>query len=117
FEDLVDVYDATHAVGDEDDDDSLIAEELDDAQIVALADDEDVDDDEVGLRGIDEADEADGVAAGPSDEVELEYAGDLSDLGGARSAAQDMESDNLSEEDLDELDYDDDGEDRGHARP
>lgn len=113
FEDLVQLLDATSAVGD-DDDDGLIAEDLDDDQIIALADDDDIDDDDLALRGIDESDEADGVTRRASEEVELEYAGDLNEIAGARSAAQELESDTVSDDDLKDLDYADED---GHARP
>ena len=128
FEDLVDVFDVTRAVGDEDDDAALIGEELDDEEIVALErdsdqDDADLEDDDVLLRdaveldeeedlegladvGEEDLDEVDGISELADDEVELEYAGDLNDLAGAESAAQDLESTReLSNEDLQDLDY------------
>ena len=128
FEDLVDVFDVTRAEGDEDDDEALIAEDLDDADIVALErdsdqDDADLEDDDLLLRdsvtldeeedlddladvGSEDLDDVDGVANLENDEVELEYAGDLNDLAGAESAAQDLEADGeLSNDDLEDLDY------------
>ena len=106
FEDLVALMDVTSAVGDSDDDDAVIGEELDDAGIVAAASDEE-DEDDAELRAADYEDEIDGVTAREGDEVELEYIGDLDDLAGAASAAQSMEADSLSDEDLRELDYKD----------
>lgn len=115
FEDLVDVFDATSAIGDDDDEDGLIAEDLDDDEIIALADAEDIDDDDRALRGVDETDDLDGIAVRASEEVELEYAGDLNEQAGARSAAQDLESDYLSDEDLDDI-ADADADEGGNAR-
>ncbi len=133
FEDLVDVFDATTAVGDSDDDASLIGEELDDDEIIELEresdqDDADLEDDDLMARddvefdeeedleglgdvGSEDLDDVDGVAHVGSDEVELSYAGDLNDLAGAESGAQDLESSGeLSNADLQELDYrDEDG--------
>jgi hypothetical protein len=129
FEDLVDVYDATSAVGDDDDEDALIGDELDDADIVASArdnddDDDDLEDDDLARRDdvmfdqeedisdfadvdAEDPDDVDEIAALASDEVELEYSGDLDDRAGAASAAQTLEAENLSDEDLRELDYKD----------
>jgi hypothetical protein len=127
FEDLLDVYDVTTAVGDDDDDEAAIGEEMDDDEIVAAAadeDDDDLEDDDLAARdgtsfheeddldaisdvGDEDLDELDGVAVLDGDEVELEYIGDLNDLEGASSAAQGLESDNLSDSDLRELDYKD----------
>ncbi len=125
-EDLVDVFDVTKAVGDADDDEALIGEDLDDDEIIDLAgedDDEDDEDatDEDTLRGPDPADEddadligsldeddedlVDGVDRPPSDDVELTFVGDLNDVAGAHSAAQRYESKTLSDEDLAKLDY------------
>jgi hypothetical protein len=142
LEDLPDVYDATSAVGDDDDEESEIGEDMDDAEIVASARDNDDDDDDLEdddlLRRDEEAfdregdltrmadadaadpDEVDSIDAREPDEVELEYVGDLNDLEGAASAAQALESENLSDEDLRELDYKDEftvDEDEGHAPP
>jgi hypothetical protein len=123
FEDLVDVMDVTTAVGDDDDDDGLIGEEMEDEDIVSVASDED---DDEGLRGFDaEQDAAEGDAADDPDEVELVYMGDLDERGGAASAGQALESDSLSDEDLRELDYkdeftideDDGASPRGRASP
>ena len=128
FEVLVDVFDVTRASGDDDDDAALIAEDMDDEDIIALErdsdqDDADLEDDDLVAREpgeLDEQedlddfadvtgedlDEVDGIATLADDEVELEYAGDLNDLAGAESAAQDLESTReLSNEDLEDLDY------------
>jgi hypothetical protein len=132
FEDLVDVFDVTSAVGDSDDDDAQIGEEMEDADIVSSAvdnddDDDDLDEDDLARRepelrdGEGDLSEETGpdaleIAAHAADEVELEYVGDLNDLAGAASAAQGLESENLSDEDLRELDYKDEftvDEDRG----
>ena len=127
LEDLLDVYDVTTAVGDADDDDALIGDEMDDDEIIAAADEDDADDledDDLVSRdeamfdreedltnvsdvGDEDFDDVDEIAALEPDEVELEYVGDLNDLEGAASAAQSLESDNLSDQDLRELDYKD----------
>jgi hypothetical protein len=129
-EDLVDVFDVTKAVGDADDDEALIGEELDDDEIIDLAGDEDDDEDdedetdEDTLRGpepddeddadllgsLDEEDKdlVDGVDRPPAQDVNLTYVGDLNDVANAHSAAQRYESKTLSDEDLAELDYKED---------
>jgi hypothetical protein len=142
LEELPDVFDVTQAVGDEDDDEAEIGEEMDDEEIVASARDRDDDDDDLedddlvrseeieldpeeDLTGLAEADyddpdEVDDIAARQPDEVELDYVGDLNDLAGARSAAQSLESDTLSDSDLRELDYKDEftvDEDEAEASP
>jgi hypothetical protein len=124
-EDLVDVFDVTKAVGDADDDEALIGEDLDDDQIIDLAQDEDDDEDdedetdEDTLRGPDPLDDddadlianeddddiVDGVDRPPSEDVELTFVGDMNDVAGAHSAAQRYESKTLSDEDLAALDY------------
>lgn len=136
FEDLVELFDVTSAVGDSDDEDALIGEEMEDADIVSSAiddDEDDLEDDDLARRHEDRFNEEDDVAgvndgedlddleiaARALDEVELEYVGDLNDLAGAASAAQDLESDNLSDQDLRDLDYKDEftrDDDRGGAR-
>ncbi len=112
LEELPEVYDATSAVGDDDDDEALIAEEMSDAEIVAAEresnqDDADIEDDNLFRRGAQAylAQPASGLGRGGSDEVELVYAGDLSNAQGAAASARDMESDVLSDRDLEELDY------------
>ena len=138
LEDLVDVFDVTSAIGDADEDEALIGDEMDDEDIVSSAidnddDDDDLEDDDLARRHEDQFSEEDDltgeneeqdpddleIAARALDEVELEYVGDLNDLAGAASAAQDLEADNLSDEDLRDLDYKDEftvDEDRGGAR-
>jgi hypothetical protein len=127
LEDLPDVLDVTQADGDADDDEPAIAEEMDDEDIVASArdsddDDQDLEDDDLvrgeeiefdreedltDIQDGEDPDETDGVAELDPDEVELEYVGDLNDVAAASSAAQSLESDNLSDADLRELDYKD----------
>ena len=129
LEELPEVYDSTTAVGDEDDDAALIGDDLDDDEIVDLErgsdqDDADLEDDDISAREpekyrreeslLDEAEVGDqdlGAVDGADDlesnEVELEYAGDLNDLEGAESAAQNLESSRLSDSQLRDLDYKD----------
>jgi hypothetical protein len=129
LDEIPDVYDATRAVGDSDDEAGLIGEEMDDEEIVALErasdqDDADLEDDDlvardaeefdveedlqdVGDVGAEDFDDTDAIAARGPDEVELEYAGDLNDLEGAEASAADLESARLSDSDLRELDYKD----------
>lgn len=126
FEDLPDVFDATSAVGDEDDDEALIGEDLDDEDIVSAArdnddDDDDLEDDDLARRDEemfdreddldedfddDDPDEVDDIDHLEPDEVELSYVGDLNDVAGAASSARDLEPEGeLSDADLRELDY------------
>jgi hypothetical protein len=129
-EDLVDVFDVTKAVGDADDEDALIGDDLDDDEIIDLARDkaEDEDDedeiDEDTLRGPEPDDEddadligsldpqdddlVDGVDMPPRQDVDLEFVGDMDDVAGAHSAAQRYESKSLSDEDLAALDEEED---------
>jgi hypothetical protein len=129
FEDIPDVYDVTSRVGDRDDDEAEIGEELDDDEIVQSAtdnddDDDDLEDDDLIARhgegygaedpadendlGPDDPDLVDDIDAKEPDEVELTYAGDLNDVEGAEGSAADMESEGeLSDDDLRELDYKD----------
>ena len=130
-EDLVDVFDVTKAVGDADDDEARIGEDLDDDEIIDLAEDEDDDEDdedetdEDTLRGpepLDEddadliaslddeedADLVDDVDSAPLNDVELTFVGDMNDVAGAHSAAQRYESKTLSDDDLAALDYEED---------
>ena len=128
FEDIPDVYDVTTRVGDNDDDEAEIGDDLDDDEIVQEAsdqddDDEDLQDDDLAGRhgeglsaenpddendlGPDDPDLVDGIGEGEPDEVELTYAGDLNNVQGATSGAADMESDELSDDDIRELDYKD----------
>jgi hypothetical protein len=127
LEALPDVYDVISAVGDRDDDEARIGEEMDDDEIVAAEEDSELadrEDDDLVRRDAEafaeesdlddpadpeayDPDDLDGVAEFGADEVELEYVGDLNDLAHARSAAQPMESRRLSDEDLYQLDYKD----------
>ncbi|HEX6860776.1 MAG TPA: hypothetical protein VF138_11335 [Caulobacteraceae bacterium] len=115
FDELPDVLDVTSAVGDADDEAALIAEELDDDEIIQLeADAElaDFEDDDLATR-MPEALEEESVDddersanRGAADEVALDYAGDLDDASvrqGKRTTA--MESRNLDDEDLEDLGY------------
>ncbi len=124
---LPSVYDVTSRDGDGNDDDALIAEDLDDDEIVALSRDAaDVDDYEdegeertdavrgpVGLDGVDvragggrdfERNRG-GTAGGGGEEVGLTYVGDVSGRAGAHSAAQRYESRSLDDDDIDALGY------------
>ena len=128
FEDIPDVYDVTSKVGDKDDDEAGIGEDMDDEDIVAGArdrndDDDDLEDDDLKDRqaealsaedpaeendlGPDDPDLRDGIDAEEPGEVELSYQGDLTDVAGASSSAADMESETLSDDDLRELHYKD----------
>jgi hypothetical protein len=126
FEDLPDVYDSTQAVGDDDEDDETIAEDFeDDDDLVdastdeAEADDEDDDlrtrdgqkrhsedrlDDEADADSLD-SDDKDGVDAADPKDVDLAFVGDMTNVAGAQYSAADLESDTLSDDDLEELDY------------
>lgn len=125
FEEIEDdhVADLTQLIGDtgEQEEEALDEDEITDADLDV--DDEDLEEDEdspsevsdfvpgesAALDDLDDVDTVDGVAALESDEVELEYAGDLNDLENAESGAQDLEADGeLSDEDLQELGYKDD---------
>lgn len=127
LEDLVDVFDVTTRVGDRSDEEGAIGEDMDDDEIIAAAQDEDVDDQDLeddelvgrqaeeydtedeldGLANadVDDLDDVDGIDAIDPDEVELEYDGDLANMENATSSAADMESDTLSDDDLRDLDY------------
>ena len=122
FEEMEDdnVQDLTQLIGDADD---QAAEALDEDEFDEDAiDDEDTEvdedsrdevsdfvaDDDLDDDMADDLDELDGVAALAPDEVELEYAGDLTDLEHARSSAKPYESTReLSDADLVELGYKD----------
>jgi len=129
-EDLVDLFDVTKAVGDADDEDALIGEDLDDDEIVDLArqgadeEDDEAQTDEDTLHGSEPDDEddadlldslgeedddfVDGVDRAPRKDVNLTFVGDLNDVAGAHSAAQRYESRTLSDADLAALDYKED---------
>ena len=110
FDDMPDVYDATKADGDEEDEDAIIGDDLDDGEIVELSlQDEDENEDEADdpdFLAAESLDDADEEEDGP-DDVALSYAGDLNTTPGAHSAAQRYESRSLSDEDLTELGYQD----------
>ena len=101
---MPDVYDATRADGDADDDEAIIGDDLDDEDIVELSleDEDEGGDDEDDYRASENLADDDDEAG---DEVELSYAGDLNSTAGAHSGAQRYESRTLSDEDLVELGY------------
>ena len=124
-----DTYDAVTATGDRDlegDDDEMdAADETDDdlaeiAEVQAQQDADDLDDgnsDDDVLAGDDvpdytndrdfaDADDVDGVSAHPGDEPTIVSMGDVDALGGESALrTADLESDALSDSDLEELDY------------
>ena len=114
FEELPEVLDVTSAVGDADDDEALIAEELDDDDIIRLESDAelaDFEDDDPDTR--DEADDDEPDEAGelsmsraPDDNVDLEFTGDLDSLPATEAdSAAAMEADDLDDDDLEDLGY------------
>ena len=154
FEDIPDVHDVTSRVGDADDDEAEIGEDMAADELVQTAPDHDaaagnIDGEERLVRGRhgkyagptllgdllegrsqrthsrraegysaedpgeendlgpDDPDLRDGVGKTDPHEVELTYAGDLSNVEGATSSAADLESDELSDDDLRDLDYKD----------
>ncbi|HEX5776293.1 MAG TPA: hypothetical protein VFX95_06400 [Caulobacteraceae bacterium] len=140
FEELPDVIDVTSAEGDADDDAALIAEELDDDEIIRLESDaqladfeddelaarmpEDLDDDrpddldpagvylseEAGVDIRDEADEAE------DDEVDLEFTGDLDGLSASDGdSVASMEASDLDDDDLEDLGYPGEDEPAQHS--
>lgn len=145
FEELPDVLDVTHAVGDDDDEAALIAEELDDDEIIRLESDaeladfedddlagrmpEELDDDapdeldpasaylaeEAGEITPDDASER-SISRGQADEVELEYPGDLDELRAETGdSAAAMEADDLTDDDLEDLGYPGEDEPAQHS--
>lgn len=124
-----DTYDAVTALGDGDvegDEDEMDAsDETDDdlSEIAELEDQKDIDDLDDGNTDMDplgvddipdrtndvdfaDADDIDGVSAHPSEEPTIVSMGDVDALGGERGErVSDMESDSLSDADLQELDY------------
>lgn len=120
FEEMPDVIDVTSAAGDgalddvemdaaDFEDGSLDDEDLEeDAYEFA---DEEVDGDDLDSTDAEDLDEADGVTARASDEVELVYAGDLYDAAGAKSSAARFESrGELDQDEVDDLGYGEDAE-------
>ena len=120
FDTNPDVYDATHAVGDDDDDDALIGDDLDDEDIVELSLEEesaDLEDDpyasrdQVGFHvqdGDDEPSEEDleeELMSASSEDVELQDAGDLNNAAHAEGSAKRFEASRLSDEEIDRLGY------------
>ncbi|WP_269715159.1 hypothetical protein [Caulobacter sp. NIBR2454] len=110
FEEMPDVEDLTQAAGDADDDDALIAEDLDDEEIIELEADADngefddaalEDDQNLAVRS------TMGLSRPGHDEVELAAGGDMSQVG--NSPASRFESSRLSDEDLEDLGYAKDG--------
>ena len=116
LEEIPNVLDVTAAVGDADDDAGLIAEDLDDDDIVALeteADLADMEDDELAARmpealrqAIDPRDAIDGVdRSDDPDEVELVYSNNLDNVSAADASL--LEADTLGDDAIEELGYDD----------
>ena len=102
------LFDVTAAEDDADEDESDIGDDMDDDEIVAAGtDDYDLDEEEGELFEDDDLDARDGVSATGADEVELVDAGDMTGVAGAHSAAQRYESKTLSDKDLEELGYKD----------
>ena len=133
FEELPDVYDVTTALGDADVDEVHAAEdadEIDDEELAALGDDLAYDDEaeddtiddaledepeDTNLYGDDDGedvDEVDGVDDLEDDEAELEYVDNVDETrSNAGRAARHLESrGELSDEDLEELGYKEDGD-------
>lgn len=133
FEEMPDAYDVTRALGDADVDEVLTAEdadEINDEELEALGDDlaydDEAEDDTLddaledepedtnlyGDEDEDDLDTADGMAAVAADEAELEYVESLDETrSNAGRAARHLESrGELSEDDLEELGYKEDGE-------
>lgn len=134
FEELPDVYDVTHALGDADVDDTQTArdaDELEEDDLESISDDlaydEDAEDDtltddledepeDTNLYGDEEEedlDTADGINSLAADEAGLEYVENLDDTtSNAGRAARHLESrGELSNADLEELGYREEGED------
>lgn len=131
FEELPDVYDATTAVGDDDDDAALIGEELDDDEIIDLerdGDETDLEDDDLVARDQevfdpedeepDEFDALDDLGEATAnlaraDEADIEFTGDID---GATDPddehVEDYETDRVSDEDLRMLGYPDEKKDK-----
>lgn len=108
FENIPDVRDETSAVGDADEDAGLIAEQLDDDEIVALERDEidgfSVVNDDPAVR----ASERGAPVEEDEDEVSLIDAGDMDQAPGTdRADIARYESSRVSDEDLDDLGYGD----------
>ena len=131
FEELPDVYDVTQALGDADVDETQTArdaDELEEEDLDSIGGDLDYDDDAEDDRLADELedepedtavydddeedlDTADGITALQADEAELEYVENLDETtSNAGRAARHLESrGELSDDDLEELGYKEDG--------
>jgi hypothetical protein len=111
FEELPDVLDVTQAEGDADDEE-FDEDDLDlDDELSA----EGVEPDADPLFGADAARVSDqdlGADQPGEDEVELVYAGLMEDVKGAQASAAHWESKRLSDDDLEDLGYADEGDDR-----
>ena len=124
LEEMPDVFDVTRAVGDSDDDDAMIGEELDDDDIVELQSDEalaDLEDDELSARGAEvydaedeqrdefEAEDDYGEAtanAAAQDEAEIEFTGDVDGVTDPDDEdAEAYEAGEVSDEDLRKMGY------------
>ncbi|MBW3558655.1 MAG: hypothetical protein KY446_03045 [Proteobacteria bacterium] len=124
FEELPDVYDVTTALGDRDVDDvhaAQDADELDDEALDDIGDDleyddeaeddtlddelEDVAEDDEITDDVDDLDEVDGVDDLEDDEVDQELGGDLNEAGEDDEVADYESEDELSDEDVQELGY------------
>ena len=133
FEEMQDVYDVTSALGDADVDEVLVAEdadEIEDEELEALSDDlaydDEAEDDTLddaledepedtnlyGDEDEEDVDTADGMAALAGDEAELEYVDNVDETrSNSGRAARHLESrGELSDDDLEELGYKEDGE-------
>jgi hypothetical protein len=114
LEELPDVLDVTRAAGDEDDDEALIAEELDDDEIIELeADSDSADIEDDGLRGrMPEAFDDDSDGEDDVEEVyfDVERGLDLRDANATPDEAAEPAVSRLSHDEP-ELDYDDDIDD------
>ncbi len=114
FEEMPDVLDLTQAIGDADDDDALIGEDLDDDEIIEMEaerEDEDTEDDPYAGRQLDGETEPERLAAGTRSvsepgEVGLAYTDDTDDEQAASTGrASRLESRNLDDDDLNDLGY------------
>ena len=124
LEEMPDVFDVTRAVGDSDDDDARIGEELDDDDNVELQADEtlaDREDDELAARDAEAFDDEDeardeyeaaddygeaAASAAPAGEAELEFTGDVDGVTDPDDEdAEAYEAGQMSDEDLRELGY------------
>ncbi len=115
FEEMPDVYDVTTAIGDGGREDIALDEDefedgvLDDDDLeedLYETVDEMVDGDDLDSTDDDDLDDLDGVTALASDEVELEYQGDLEDRRGAQASAAHFESrGELDQDEVDDLGY------------